>query len=132
MGARLGNQVAILALRFAMAIARSVKVAPCYVAWASVARLLELLHRASSDIDGARCLGSSLAKTSREAFRQAITAEAIDDKVDEDAGLGGEQCSGGIVDRDRPAIGVPLWHQSYERTLLEMRQSVRHGDERHA
>jgi len=30
MGARLGNQVAILALRFAMAISRSV--APCYVA----------------------------------------------------------------------------------------------------
>jgi hypothetical protein len=39
-----------------------------------------------------------LAKTSREAFRQAITAKAIDDKVDKDPCLGGEQCSGGVVD----------------------------------
>ena len=59
-------------------------------AWAGLARLLEFL--------------SSLAKTSREAFRQAIMAKAMDDKVDEDAGLGGAQCSGGIVDRDRSSI----------------------------
>src|SRR5436190_10439174 len=77
-------------------------------------------------------LDASLAQTSREALRQAITAKAIDDKIDENAGLGREQCSGGVVDRDRPAIGVPLWHQSYECALFEMRQSVRHGDERHA
>src|SRR6476661_7061634 len=76
-------------------------------------------------------LSLALAQTSCEALRQAITAKALDDKIDEDAGLGGEQSSGGVVDRDRPAIGVPLWLQSYECALFEMRQSVRHGDERH-
>ena len=74
----------------------------------------------------------SLAKTSRETLRQAIAAKALHDKVDEYAGLGREQCSGGVVDRDRSGIRVPLWHQSYECALFEMRQGVRHGDERHA
>ncbi len=78
------------------------------------------------------CGGVNLAQTSCEALRQAIAAEAVDHEVDEDAGLGGQQCSRRVVDRDWSSIRVPLRHQSYERAPFKMRQSMRHGDERHA
>jgi hypothetical protein len=41
---------------------------------------------------------SSLAKASREALCQAITAKTLDDRGDKNAGLGSEQCSSGVID----------------------------------
>src|SRR6267142_4187040 len=49
-----------------------------------------------------------LAKTACKSFGKTLTAELLDDDVDEHVRLGRQQRAPGIVNRDRSGVGIPL------------------------
>jgi len=49
-----------------------------------------------------------LAKTACKSFGKTLTADLLDDDVDEHVRLGRQQRAPGIVNRDRSGVGMPL------------------------